>query len=286
VTRDTIAHHLIRAPLVDSTTTVDHIEGDPTVARTNPIGKIKDTAVDTLKGSVSATQGAVGQVVGKALGTVETVTSLMPGRKGHGKDQGRAAGGDPADRTEAPVEQAGSRKVHGDVLAPVKKAPAKKTSAKKAPAKKAVAKKAPAPDVTAKKAPAQKAPAQKAPAQKTPAQKTPAKKAPALKGTASTTVPDEVTPADVAKQVAKQTPTKKSAAKKTAKKTAPRSETPAADAPAAEVVYSTGPETNNPAPTASSASSSSDEPLIDPGTVKAVASETETLARAADPDKG
>jgi hypothetical protein len=281
VTRDTIAHHLIRAPLVDSTTTVDHIEGDPTVARTNPIGKIKDTAVDTLKGSVSATQGAVGQVVGKALGTVETVTSLMPGRKGHGKDQGRAAGGDPADRTEAPVEQAGSRKVHGDVLAPVKKAPAKKTSAKKAPAKKAVAKKAPAPDVTAKKAPAQKTPAQKAPAQRAPA-----KKAPAQKGTASTTVPDEVTPADVAKQVAKQAPTKKSAAKKTAKKTAPRSETPAADAPAAEVVYSTGPETNNPAPTASSASSSSDEPLIDPGTVKAVVSETETLARAADPDKG
>jgi heparin binding hemagglutinin HbhA len=257
--------------LVDSTTTVDHIEGDPTVARTNPIGKIKDTAVDTLKGSVSATQGAVGQVVGKALGTVETVTSLIPGRRGHGKDDGRAAGGDPADRTEAPVEQAGSRKVHGDALAPVKKAPAKKAPAKKAPAQ---------------KAPAKKAPAKKAPAKKAPAPDVTAQKAPAQKATASTTVPDEVTPADVAKQVAKQAPTKKSAAKKATKKAAPRPETPAADAPAAEVVYSTGPETNSPAPTASSASSSSDEPLIDPGTVKAVASEAETLARAADPDKG
>jgi hypothetical protein len=252
-------------------TTVDHIEGDPTVARTNPIGKIKDTAVDTLKGSVSVTQGAVGQVFGKALGTVETVTSLMHGRKGHGKDEGRAAGGDPADRTEAPVEQAGSRKVHGDVLAPVKTAPAKTAPAKKAPAKKAAAKKAPVTKAAAKKT------AKKAPAPDVTAKKAPAAPAP---------VPDEVTPADVAKQVAKQAPAKKAAAKKTAKKAAPRSQTPAAGAPAAEVVYSTGPEANSPAPPASSASSPSDEPLIDPGTVKAVASETETLARAADPDKG
>jgi hypothetical protein len=268
------------------------------VARLNPIAKIKDTAIDTLKGSVSVTHGAVGQVgqvVGKALGTVETVASLVPGLKRDGKDDAKdddrtatdgpdTSPAGPAaspERAAAPTEPAGSRKVHGDVLAPV----AKKAAGKKAPAKQAPAKQA-----ETKKAAAQPAPVTKAvppAAKKAPAAKTPAKKAPAKKTAAPTAAPDDVTPADLAKQVAKKAPAKKAPAKKAAKKPAPPAEPLASDEPTAEVVYSTGPDSDTPGTTAApGAGSSSGQPLIDPGTAKAILSEAETLARAADPDKG
>jgi hypothetical protein len=157
------------------------------VARTSPIAKLKDT----VKESLTATQGAVGQAVDVARGTVDTVAGLVPGRKPAQRG---------ARRTEPPatgplVEAAASRKVQGDALAPETKPSGQNTVAKKTVAKKTVGKKAPA-----KKSPAKKVPAKKAPARKTAAKKTVAKKSTAKR-----------TPA-------KKTATKKTAAKKSASK--------------------------------------------------------------------
>jgi hypothetical protein len=140
------------------------------VARTPKISQVKKT----LKDSVTTTQGAVGQVVGKARDTIESVAPLIPGR-----------GPSPSKKVAAPapeplVQQMEPRKVHGDALGePAKKAAtkkpakktAKKTAAKKSPAKKTAAKKAPAKKSTAKKAAAKKSTAKKSTAKKTAAKK-------------------------------------------------------------------------------------------------------------------
>ncbi|MEJ7831821.1 MAG: hypothetical protein WKF79_02820, partial [Nocardioides sp.] len=156
------------------------------MARKNPLGKLKDAALDTIKNPVSTAEKAVG-----------AVTSLVPGRKAPSKAPAEwpapdapglraVPAGPPAEAAEA------SRKVHGDPVTPAptaKTAVANKTVAKKAPAKKAAAKK-----TVAKKAPAKKAVAKKAVAKKAPAKKS--------------TTPIDVTPADIAGSVAKQDPAK------------------------------------------------------------------------------
>jgi hypothetical protein len=118
--------------------------------------------------------------------------------------------------------------------------------AKKAPAKKATAPKAPAKKAAAKKAPAKKAAAKKAPARKAPSKKA-AVMAPALGLTEDEVLDDELrTPSGI----------------------------PAADAG------------HNPDTTETDLHQPGTEPIMDPATVKAAASEAEMMARAADPDKG
>jgi peroxiredoxin Q/BCP len=93
----------------------------------------------------------------------------------------------------------------------------------------------------------------------------------------------------------------KAAAKKAAKKTAPSAASAPpkkAPPPAAEVaagedsevttpVGTTGADVaTNPDTTETDLQQPGTEPLMDPGTVKAVASEAETLQKGADPDKG
>jgi hypothetical protein len=324
------------------------------VARTNPLGLIKDVALGTLlhpvgtagkaveqaKGTAAIGRLVAGQVARTAASAAAGTVSTVARRAGvSSADQHEAAtpatarstrGDEPMLRpvptvnepahTSTPAARRGrkaaspeSTKNHGDQLAPVtkavKKAPAKKTPAKKA-AEAPVARKAvetpPAPPVkkTAAKAPAKKA-AKKAAGSDTDltTKRTPPRKL-AAQGL------DDVTPADVAK-VAKKTPTKKTtpvtpvtepAAKKTARKTAkkaaaqtPTAATPDAPRTASEVANEEGPEFTTPVGTTAAGDSAlpntdlqqpGTEPLMDPATVKAVKSETETLQRAADPDKG
>jgi hypothetical protein len=110
----------------------------------------------------------------------------------------------------------------------------------------APAKKAAPKKATVKKAAAKKAPAKKAPAKKAPSERA-AVVAPALGLTEEEVVEDELrTPSGI----------------------------PAADPP------------HNPDTTESDFHQPGTEPVMDPATVKAVASEAEMMARAADPDKG
>jgi hypothetical protein len=332
------------------------------VARTNPLGKIKDVALGTLlhpvgtagkaveqaKGTAAIGRMVAGQVARTAASAaVETVGGVARRAGGSAPAEpkptapatGRATRGDepnlrpvptvnePA-HTSAPAARRGrkaaspeSTKNHGDQLAPVtkavNKAPAKKTPAKKAAESPVVEQAAVTP--TAKKATAKKTAAKKAPAKKAPAKKTAVsdtdlttKKTPAKKLAAEGL--GDVTPADVAK-VAKKTPTKqttpvtpvteptakttakKATAKKTAKKTADQAPSAAQDAPrtASEVANEEGPEYTTPVGTTAAGESAlpntdlqqpGTEPLMDPSTVNAVKSESETMQRAADPDKG
>lgn len=110
---------------------------------------------------------------------------------------------------------------------------------------------APTNKATAAKAPAKKAAAKKAPAKKAPARKAPSKKAavmaPALGLTEDEVLDDELrTPSGI---------------------------------PAADVGH-------NPDTTETDLHQPGTEPIMDPATVKAAASEAEMMARAADPDKG
>jgi hypothetical protein len=334
------------------------------VARTNPLGKIKDVALGTLRHPV----GTAGKAVEQAKGTaaigrmvagqvtraaasvaVGTVGGVAKRATGSGTApaaptpaSARATRGDqpnlrpvpsvnepahtpatPARRTRKAAQPvapsvaqpaAESMKNHGDQLEPVKKA-VKQTPAKKAPATKTAAPEAPAAKKAAAKTPAKKTPAKKTPAKKTAAKKTAAKKtATAEDGLIAKKTPakklaaqglDDVTPADVAK-VAKKTPTKKTTPVKavdtgaapentTAKKTAKKAAKKAAPRTASEVANEEGPEYTTPVGTTAAGESAlpntdlqqpGTEPLMDPATVKSVRSETETMQRAADPDKG
>ncbi|NYJ03077.1 uncharacterized protein involved in copper resistance [Nocardioides thalensis] len=105
------------------------------MARKNPLGKVKDVAVETLK--------APATVAGSAVGIArDAVTSLVGGKSDPVPDEKT----DPGTPDEAPAKKT-----------PAKKAPAKKPAAKKAPAKKEATKKATAKKPAAKKAPARKA---------------------------------------------------------------------------------------------------------------------------------
>ena len=127
--------------------------------------------------------------------------------------------------------------------------PVKKAPVKKAPVKKAPVKK------TAVKKTAAKGAAKKTAAKKTPARKTPAKKAPSKK--AAVMAPAlGLTEAEVADEL----------------------RTPSGIPAAGEGI--------NPDTTETDLHQPGTEPLVDPATAKAVASESEVLRRAADPDKG
>jgi hypothetical protein len=182
------------------------------VAGKNPLGKIKNVAVESLKAPVTVAGSAVGlakgaasvgghatkTATGKAAGAV---TSLVGGRKD--SDSSAPTPADPAEPATAkqdaepePAEKAAT------------KAPAKKAAAKKAPAKKAEAK----PKKSANGSPepvnvTQELGLDPAPVEKPkPAKKAPAKK-PTTKIDAAADPSDvDVTPADVAKVVSKDGP--------------------------------------------------------------------------------
>jgi len=201
------------------------------VARKNPLGKLKDaaieTAIETIKHPIGSAEKAVGTAVGQvhgaaaigkmvagqvtrtaatmALGGVEAVAT----RAGRGQGAPRrpeaeaTSTADPVARPDisaVPDPEAPPRKGAG-VNAASGSATAKETAARKLPAgqtpstRTAATNTAAAKPATAKKAPVKKAPAKKAPATK-----------------ASESIP---TPADVAK-VVKKAPAKTAAVKKTA----------------------------------------------------------------------
>lgn len=246
------------------------------MAAKNPLGKMIGAALHTAKGTVKDPVGtATKAVTGAVSEGLELTRALVPGRRGS-KSKARAAApatpstpagpgprpvADPAAKTgpvAVPAEK--SRKDQGDPLtekqAPeAKQAPAPKSPAKKAPAKKTSAKKAPATKTSAKKAPSKKA-AVTAPARAA-AKKSPAKKSPAKKASAS----KAAKPATAAEVLAG----------------GPDVETP---------VGTTGADVaTNPSTAETDLQQPGTEPLVDPGTAKAVASEAATLQKAADPDK-
>ena len=145
-----------------------------------------------------------------------------------------------------------------------KKTSAKKTAAKKTPAKKTATTQTPAAKTTAP--PAKKTSAKKTAAKKTPAKKSAAKKASATK-----------TPAK--KATATKSPTKKAPAE-----TIP--ETPAVTKATSEKAAVVAPALGRSEAEIEGDARRSTEPLLDPATAKAVATEAATLQRAADPDKG
>jgi hypothetical protein len=202
----------------------------------NPIGSIKNAALGTLKHPLGTTQKVVGQAVGVARGTAGTVahrvTGLVPDPVAHrvtGLVPGRTSQPAGSTTTSEPVPAPeGTRKVHGDPMAPMApKAPARKKPAAKKPAKAAATK------PTKKTAPsAASAPPKKAP---------PSAAEVAAGEDSEVTTPVGTTGADVG---------------------------------------------TNPDTTETDLQQPGTEPLMDPGTVKAVASEAETLQKGADTDKG
>jgi hypothetical protein len=306
----------------------------------NPLGAIRDLALDALKHPRGTAEKAVDQAKGTAaLGrlavgqlsrtAVATAARAVGGMVGGGAErlEGETPDGSSGPRadlrpvppvnepahptTEPPAAVAvdAPAKQQGDPTAPnpispARRATAKKTAAKKTPADTRAAAKKAAADTgtgTGKKAAAQDTGAKKAAAKKVPAQKA-AKSAPRPTTTAAdageppTDGQDvDATPADVAKAVAKRTTSKRTTANKaTAKKATAKK---AADGPPRKTAKKTATETPGGDDTLVYTSDSGDgpgnadgdhleQPLIDPATVKAVASETATSGRAADPDKG
>ena len=275
------------------------------MARNNPLGKVAGTALSSIRHTVSTAGKVIGQAkgtaalgrdvtgqVGKAAASkaVKTAGGIVGRGKGRPSSPPAAPAQKQTARATSPatlrpvpdVNEAGHTpaenrtteppKQHGDPLADLTPTvgtspPAEDTPAKEAAPKKAAAKKAPA-----KKAAAKKAPAKKAVAKKAPAKKAAAKKAPAKRVTATPADVAEVVEAAVAEDpgstAAKRAPAKKAPAKKApAKKAAARKAaetTPGDKLPA------------RPAPAVT------DKPLVDESELKAVASESETLQRAAE----
>ncbi|WP_210440353.1 histone H1-like repetitive region-containing protein [Nocardioides xinjiangensis] len=217
-------------------------------------GAVAGATIGTSVGAARAGLRTTARVVGWAVERATGVTPVPAGAPWTAAPDAASDAGSETDAAPAPVVD----EVLGTRTAPADGTAAKKAPAKKAAAKKAAAKKAPAEKAAAKKAPAKKAPAKKAPAKKAPAKKAPSKKAavlaPALgmseaevaAGAADETVDDLTTPSGI---------------------------------PAAAEGF-------NPDTTDTDLHQPGTEPLVDPATVKAVASESEVLSRAADPDKG
>lgn len=276
------------------------------MARKNPLGRIKDAAIGTLKNPLGAAGKAVEQAkgtaaIGKMVAGQVTRTAASKAAEGVGAVTTRATRG----RGETPAPESAPSTGSAAHLRPVpsvneaghppaeKAAPARKAApaAKKTPASKAA---------TAKKAPAKKAAA-------TATKAKPAKKA----APAAKKVAPEVTPADIAKNVAKKSPAQSTATKAPAKKTstkpapvkkapaqqaAPAKKTPAKPAPAQQATPAKKtPAKKAPARKTAAAGSPGDrlpvrgrtqKPPVDPATTKAVASESETLRKGAEVDKG
>ena len=218
------------------------------MAPKNPLGKIRNVAVETIKDPVGTGQKAVNRAVGLSLGTlgtvtatVSSVTSKVPGRKQSSSTS--------EDRPKPVAVPDGPRKTHGDPVTPIKTT-AKKASAKKAPAKRPAAKKAPAKKSAAKKSPARK--------------------------TATT------------QAATTQTATTQPETTQTAPKPAPLTAAELAAGAGTEVITPVGTRgadvATNPDTNITDLQQPGTPPLVDSATAKSVASESEMLRRAADPN--
>ncbi|WP_210650542.1 hypothetical protein [Nocardioides sp. SYSU D00065] len=207
--------------------------------------------IRTVTGAIShpvRTAGAVaGATIGASVGAASAGLRTTARVVGWAVERTTGAGPDPVASPFTGDEQAAPAAAEPAAETPAE-APVKKTAAKKTAAKKAPAKKAAA-ESPAKKAAAKKTAAKKAAAKKT-ARKAPSEKAavlaPAL-GLSEDEVEDDL-------------------------------RTPSGIPAAGDAV--------NPDTTDTDLHQVGTEPLVDPSTVKAVASESEMLGRAADPDKG
>jgi hypothetical protein len=268
------------------------------VAKKNPIGKIADTAIASIKNPV----GTAGKVAGQAKGTAalgravaghvgkaaaskafETAGTLVSRKRDSTRSSAQAPQAQSAPLRSVPDVGVPSQQTHPadptDTAQPMAERSPASTKQHGDPARKTTAKKA-----TPKKAPAQKAPAKKAPA-----------KGPAAKS-AATSAPT-ATPADVAKVAAKKAPAKKAAAKKgPAKKAAGKKAAGKKAAPksAAQVAADEGVDATTPVGTPAAAAGRNPdtaegdlnqpgtEGLIEESTVNEVASKSETLRKAAE----
>jgi len=259
---------------------------------THPVGSA-EKAVEQAKGGISLGRMVAGQVTRSAAGVV---TSRLPGRGG------QAPAHEPL--REVTTDGTGTTSSRSDRPAPPKpagkKAPAKKAPAKKAPAKKQPTR-VPVTDVATELVKEQAA--------HQPVPQAPAAPESPIDAAADPSAVD-ATPSDVARTVAKKAPAKKATTKKApaskaaAKKTPARPSTPSAKLPARKAVPKTAAEVledtsvptpvgttgadvaHNPDTTDHDLRQPGTEPLMDPATTNAVASEAAVGARAADPDKG
>jgi hypothetical protein len=290
------------------------------VAPKIPIGRLADAAIKSLKDPVGTAgkvveqakgSAALGKMVAEQVGksamtkATETVGAVTSRR---GEQTPPSTHGESSRDTSAPLRSvpdvnepghtpAENRtsepsKQHGDILAGVKKAPAKK-----APAKKAAATKAPAKKAAAKKtadAPAAPSPADVAKLVEAAVAEDPAKTAatPVAKTAekaAAKTPAHQGAPGD--KLPTKKAPAKKgaadqAAAKKAAKKTPPRTAAQLAAGDTDDVTTPVGTSAagqgSNPDTTEQDLNQPGTEGILDESTVKAVASETAALRKAAE----
>jgi hypothetical protein len=266
------------------------------VASKSPLQKLQDAVLGTVKGAVSDPVGTAGKAVQQAKGTIalgrmvagqvtHKAADLASHRGGRGASEATATAARvvPTPRTETAqkptVPQPTVPQPSAETPVEVTPSDVARVVAKKSPAEKAAARGAAARKATAAKAPATKAassPSAKLPVRKAPAKKATATKAPATKA-----------------------PAKKAPAKKAPAKRAPATRAPAAPPlSAAEVLEDAATEVTtpvgttgadvatNPATTDTDLQQPGTEPLMDPSTTKAVASQAATGARAADPHKG
>jgi hypothetical protein len=289
------------------------------VAPKNPIGRLADSAISSIKDPLGTAGKVVEQAKGtaalgkmvaeqvgksaisKATGTAGAVVGRASGRK-PSADKGDIADvttegaslrsvpdvNEPAHTTKPSAERAAeSTKQHGD---PMRK-PAARTAAKKAPAQKTAAKKAPA------KRPAAKTPV---PSPKDVAEvveaavaEDPTKTAaqPVKKSTAKRTAPGDKLPTKkgpstqqpgVKKVAGKTVAGKKVAGKKAAPKTAEQVATAQGDAVTTPVGTPGAGKGRNPDTAERDLNQPGTEGIVDEATVKAVASEAKTMRKAAE----
>jgi hypothetical protein len=278
------------------------------VAPKNPLGRLADSAIKSLKDPMGTAGKVVEQAKGsaafgkmvaeqvsksavtKASETVGAVTGLAGGRKTPPEEAAPSTAGTPLrsvpdvnEPAHTPAENkaehksSGPDKEHGDPMRPAKKAPAKKAAAKEAPAKKAAAKKAPSKKSAA--SPADVAKAVEAAVAEDPNKTaaTPAKKSAAKTPGAKTAPAKRAAPGD-------KLPTKK-AAEEPAKKAAPKTAQQLADdtegvtTPAGTQGAAPG---NNPDTAEADLNQPGTEEILDESTAKAIASETAALRKAAE----
>lgn len=219
------------------------------MAGKSPIQKLQEAVVDAVSGVVADPKGSVGKAAGQVRGVVSLGLTVAGHVAGHVAD--RLAGGH-----QAPPPYAGGRPDLRVAEPSTSAAEADEPVVTPSDVARVVAKKAPPRKrAAAPSTPSDKLPPRKAPAKKAPAKKAPAKKAPAKKAAAKKTQP---TAAEVLEDTSVTTP-----------------------------VGTTGADVaTNPSTTDTGLQQVGTEPLMDPATTKAVASEARIGARAADPDKG
>jgi hypothetical protein len=283
------------------------------VAPKNPIGRLADSAISSIKDPLGTAGKVVEQAKGtaalgkmvaeqvgksaisKATGTAGAVVGRASGRKPTG-DKGGVADAmtegaslrsvpdvnEPAHTTEPSAERATeSTKQHGDPMrkparTAAKKAPAKKTAVKKAPAKRPAAK-------TPVPSPKDVAEVVEAAVAEDPT-KTAAQ--PVRKSTARKTAPGDKLPtkksASTQQPGVKKVAAKKVAGKKAAPKTAEQLATAQGDAVTTPVGTPGAAQGRNPDTAERDLNQPGTEGIVDEATVKAVASEAKTLRKAAE----